>query len=168
MSSARGEIAGEQAKQMADSELESIDHLSFSVGSATRPMPPMIESSWSVEQMTHQGLPENSLTSMPVARQGELIGFVLRQDLDAVQLEDKGHVTIGEIMNPESLRVISTDESFREALRSLDRHRLNQLVVMDADYVVGIVTREDIVRALLTFKAQGMQAESMDSDTRSD
>lgn len=168
MSSARGEIAGEQAKQMADSELESIDHLSFSVGSATRPMPPMIESSWSVEQMTHQGLPENSLTSMPVARQGELIGFVLRQDLDAVPLEDKGHVTIGEIMNPESLRVISTDESFREALRSLDRHRLNQLVVMDADYVVGIVTRKDIVRALLTFKAQGMQAESMDSDTRSD
>jgi CBS domain-containing protein len=56
-------------------------------------------------------------------------------------------------MNPDSLRVVSREESVREALGSMDRHRVNQLVVMDSDYVVGIVTREDIVRALLELRA---------------
>ncbi|MBT4126880.1 MAG: site-2 protease family protein [Chloroflexi bacterium] len=168
MTSARSEIAGEQAKQLEESDLESIDHLGFSVGVATRSMPPMIESSWSIEQMTHQGLPEDPLTSMPVGRQGELIGFVLRRDLDQVPIEHKGQISVGELMNPDSLRVISTNESFRDALRSMDRNRLNQLVVMDADYVVGIITREDIVRALLEFKTQGMHAEPMDRDTSAD
>jgi len=168
MSSARGEIAGEQAQEVRGAGLGPMDRLGFSVGTATRPMPPMIESTWSVEQVTHQGLPGNSLTSMPVARQSELIGFVLRQDLDAVPLERKGQVTIGEIMNPESLRVISTDESVREALRLLDKHRLNQLVVMDADYVEGIVTREDIVRALVTFRSQTQRPEADQRDGTAD
>lgn len=163
MSSARSEVEGEQAQQRLE-DSEEVDHLSFSVGSATRSMPPMIESSWSVEQITHQGLPANPMASLPVAKQGELIGFIVRQDLDAVPLEHKGSVTVGELMNPNSLRVVSVGESVREALRSMDRHRVNQLVVMDNDYVVGIVAREDIVRALLEFRSAAGQPDSPEFD----
>ena len=161
MSSARGEVSGERARRDAET-VGQIDHLGFNVGMATRPMPPMVESTWSVEQMTYQGLPSNPLATMPVAKKGELIGFIVRQDLDSVPLERKGEVSIGELMNPDSLRVISRNEPARDALRAMDRYRVNQLVVMDSDYVVGIVTREDIVRMLLEFRVENDEVDPTD------
>lgn len=155
MSSGRSEVDGEGANRARQSAKEagSVEGLDLTVGMATRPMPPMLEGSWSVEQVMHQGLPGSPLASVPVARQGELVGFVVRQDIDSVPLERQSETSIGELMNPDSLRVVSREESVREALGSMDRHRVNQLVVMDSDYVVGIVTREDIVRALLELRA---------------
>jgi CBS domain-containing protein len=47
----------------------------------------------------------------------------------------------------------------------MDRHRVNQLVVMDSDYVVGIVTREDIVRALLQFRVTVERFDPTDTGT---
>ena len=92
------------------------------------------------------------MTSIPVAKEGELVGFILRSDLDGVPLEHKGEVTVEELMNPETLRVISKTNSVRDALRTMDRHSLSQLVVMDNDFVIGVVTREDIVEALMKFR----------------
>ncbi|NQW21241.1 MAG: site-2 protease family protein [Chloroflexi bacterium] len=167
MSSARSEIQGERAKQASDSltSIDKIDHLGFGVDAATRPMPPIIESTWSVEQMTLQDLPENPLASMPVGRQGELVGFIVRQDLDIVPAERKGHVSVGDLMNPNSLQIISKNDSMREALWSMDRHKVNQLVVMDTDFVIGIVTREDIVRTLLQFRATTDRVDSAGDET---
>jgi Zn-dependent protease len=164
MSSGRNEVKTERANRNGRS-VGTDNFLNFEVGMATKPMPPMIESGWSVEQMSYQGLPENSLASMPVAKNGELIGFVVRQDLDAVPLERTPEVTIGELMNPNSLRVISTHEPVSEALRSMDRNRVNQLVVMDGDFVIGIITREDIVRALIDLKPPIDQLDPTDTGT---
>ena len=100
-----------------------------------------------------------------MAQGGELVGFVVRQDIDAVPLQRRSDISIGELMNPDSLRVISKDESVRGALGSMDRHRVNQLVVMDSDYVVGIVTREDIVRALLQFRVTVERFDPTDTGT---
>ena len=100
-----------------------------------------------------------------MAKHGELVGFVVRQDIDRVPLELKDDTSIGELMNPDSLRVISKDESVREALGNMDRHHVNQLVVMDNDYVVGIVAREDIVRALLEFRGANEKIDSTDTGT---
>jgi len=159
MSSGRNEVYGERGNR-AGQATNIAKGLDLAVGMATRPMPPMLEVSWSVEQVMHQGLPGNLLASVPVAKHGELVGFVVRQDIDRVPLELKGTTSIGELMNPNSLRVISKDESVREALGNMDRHHVNQLVVMDNDYVIGIVTREDIVRALLEFRASNEKIDS--------
>ncbi|MDE0592290.1 MAG: site-2 protease family protein [Dehalococcoidia bacterium] len=169
MSSGRSEVDGDRAtraKQSTD-EAGSVEGLEFTVGIATRPMPAMLEGSCSVEQVTRQWLPEagSPLASVPVARKGELVGFVVRQDIDAVPLERQGETSVGELMNPDSLRVISKDESVREALGSMDIHNVNQLVVMDSDYVVGIVTRDDIVRALLQFRRANEKIDSTDTGT---
>lgn len=169
MSSARSEVRGERASRGDASSSSAatsgeLDHLTFEVGRATRPMPPMVESNWSIEQLSYQGMPANPLTSMPVAKQGELIGFVLRQDLDGVPLERKSSVTVGELMSPDSLRVISRHDSVGEALRVMDRSRLNQLVVMDNDYVIGIVTRDDIIKALLELRTTTDQTDSNAGD----
>ena len=167
MSSGRNEVDGENANRAEQSAkvAGSVDGLDFTVGMATRQMPPMLEGSWSVEQILRQGLPGSPTASVPVAKNGALVGFIVRQDLDAVPLERQGEISIGELMNPDSLRVISKDESVREALGSMDRHSVNQLVVMDSDYVVGIVTREDIVRALLQFRLAVERFDPTDTGT---
>jgi Zn-dependent protease len=169
MSSAKGEMKGEMAADDRAAQppvmgTEGLGHLSFEVGQATRPMPPMFESSWSVEQVTYKGLPEHPLTSIPVARRGELMGFIIKQDLDNISLERRGDVTIGELMSPDSLRVISRHDSVGDALREMDRHRLNQLVVMDDDFVIGIVTRQDIVEVLLRLKMMHETSTSTDDE----
>jgi Zn-dependent protease len=151
MSSGRNEVKAKLANR-TEATFGTDAYSNFEVGMATKPMPPMIESSCPVNQMSYQGLPENSLAWMPVANNGELIGFVVRKDLDAVPIARASQVTIGEIMNSGSLRVISKREPVSEALRSMDRNRVNQLVVMDGDFVIGIVTQEDIVSALLELR----------------
>ena len=166
MSSARGEIEGEKEGLGAEAA-ERFEKLDFEVRHATRPMPPMFESSWSVEQLQYQGLPANPMTSMPVARQGELIGFLLRRDLDFVPPEHAAQTSLGELMNPDSLRVISAYEPVHEALKSMDQYKVNQLVVMDGDYVTGIVTREDILRAMLNVRRQDDSERRPNAEDRS-
>jgi Zn-dependent protease len=167
MSSGRNEIDGERENSAEQSAnvAGSVDGLDFTVGMATRPIPPMLEDSWSVEQVSLQGFRGSPLASVPVARQGELIGFIVRQDIDAVPLECQARTSIGELMKSNNLRVISKDEAVRDALASMDRHRVNQLVVMDSDYVIGIVTREDVVRALLEFRATVERFDPTDTGT---
>jgi CBS domain-containing protein len=164
MSSARGEIQGEKAKREA-SAVELHSNLEFNVGRSTRALPPMIEGAWSVEQVMARGLPANPMASMPVAKQGELIGFVVRQDLSEISIERRGQVTVADLMDAKSLQVASVNDSAREALSLMDRHRLHQLVVMDNDYVIGMVTRPDIVAALLEFHSEREHPESAGDGT---
>ncbi len=164
MSSAKGEARGEQAQQEASS-LDMQDRLNFRVGVATRALPPMIEGAWSVEQVMTRGLPENPTASIPVAKQGELIGFIVRHDLADVSILERGRVTVGELMDPGSLRVVSINDPLREALRLMDMHRLHQLVVMDSDYVAGMVTRQDIVAAMVEFQSAGESTGPRDDGT---
>jgi predicted transcriptional regulator len=47
----------------------------------------------------------------------------------------------------------------------MDKHRVSQLVVMDDDYVIGIVTRQGIVQALLEFQPVSEHSDSTDGET---
>jgi CBS domain-containing protein len=47
----------------------------------------------------------------------------------------------------------------------MDKNRVNQLVVMDEDFVIGIITRQDIVETLLEFSAANDDAGSGDHGT---
>ena len=47
----------------------------------------------------------------------------------------------------------------------MDKHRVSQLVVMDSDYVVGIVTRQDIIAMLLELRGREDDAGHADSGT---
>jgi Zn-dependent protease/CBS domain-containing protein len=167
MSSARAEARGEANKERSQRDASSPavqDQLSLRVEMAMSPMPLMVESQLTVTQVMAGMGSMSSARSIPIAHNGELSGFIVRQDLDDVSFAERSRVLVGELVNSGSLRVISSDEPVREALSAMDRHRVNQLVVMDEDYVIGIVTRQGIVQALLEFPKGSGRSDPTDGE----
>ncbi len=142
---------GERAAQDAAGATARRDELGFSVGLAARPMPAMAEEGMTVFEVRIGGYLADSKASIPVARHGELIGFITPQELDDVPVERQNGVVIGQMMNPGSLRVVTASQSARDGLRMMDKYRVTQLVVMDTGFVVGIVTRQDILTRMIEF-----------------
>ena len=146
MSSARKE----QEEQASSVVLEQ-DRLSFKIGNIITPMPPMIEH----DQLISDVLTELQVTqrtdSIPVSKGGELLGFITGIDLERIPVEQRGKLIIGEITRSESLRFCSRFDSGRDALHAMDKYGVMQLVVMDDGYVFGIVTRQDITKAVQEF-----------------
>lgn len=167
MSSARSEARGEVDKRRLEEVASSSvvqDHLGFGVELATSPMPPMVESDLTVTQAM-MGMASMSPSSpIPIARNGELTGFIVRQDLDDVPFAQRSGVAVGQLVNSGSVRVISRDEPAREALSAMDRQPVSQLVVMDDDYVIGIVTRQSIVQALLELHPESEHSDSTNGE----
>ena len=167
MSSARSEARGEVDKRRLEEVASSSvvqDHLGFRVELATSPMPPMVESDLTVTQAM-MGMASMSPSSpIPIARNGELTGFIVRQDLDDVPFAQRSGVAVGQLVNSGSVRVISRDEPAREALSAMDRQPVSQLVVMDDDYVIGIVTRQSIVQALLELHPESEHSDSTNGE----
>ena len=167
MSSARSEARGEVDKRRLEEVASSSvvqDHLGFRVELATSPMPPMVESDLTVTQAM-MGMASMSPSSpIPIARNGELTGFIVRQDLDDVPFAQRSGVAVGQLVNSGSVRVISRDEPAREALSAMDRQSVSQLVVMDDDYVIGIVTRQSIVQALLELHPESEHSDSTNGE----
>ena len=78
--------------------------------------------------------------------------FIVKQDLEDVPWLERSKTAVGDLMNSGSLRVISVHDPAREALQLMDKHRVSQLVVMDSDYVIGVVSRQDIIATLLNLR----------------
>jgi len=72
-------------------------------------------------------------------------------DLAQIPLEQRTKLVLAEITQPHSLRVCSRFDSGRDALSTMDKYRVMQLVVMDGHSVLGIVTRQDIIRTVKNF-----------------
>ena len=146
MSSARNE----QEEQASSVVLEQ-DRLSFRIGNIIAPMPTMIEH----DQLISDVLAELQVTqradSIPVSKGGELLGFITGIDLERLPVEQREKLIIGEITRSESLRFCSRFDSGRDALHAMDKYGVMQLVVMDDGYVFGIVTRQDITKAVQEF-----------------
>ncbi len=62
-------------------------------------------------------------------------------------LSDVGSTKLEEMMT-KSVHTISSEASVEEASELMVRHRINRLPVIENGYVVGIVTRRDIIEGL--------------------
>jgi len=98
------------------------------------------------------------ISGMPVVVKGKLVGLLSRTDIvnylsigpgEAMDAECKARyaATVREIMISE---VVTVDPSFtiEEAAMRMVEHDINLLPVVEAEKVVGIVTRGDIIKVL--------------------
>jgi acetoin utilization protein AcuB len=111
-------------------------------------------------QHAHDRLRKYRINQFPVVRDGKLVGIVTDRDLrDAypsslrrIRTEDieefAAERTVEQIMTREVV-TISPEALLREAALRLRQYRLGALPVMEEGQLVGIITRSDLLEAML-------------------
>ena len=86
--------------------------------------------------------------SVPVAKDGRLLGIVTDRDLVVRVLaegRDPTSTTIGEIASSD-LETVSPDDDLNTALRKMAGNKVRRLPVVEGDELVGIVAQADVAR----------------------
>lgn len=87
----------------------------------------------------------------PVLENGKLIGVVSWHDTRHIPLDKRDEVKVGQIMT-KNVIFLSPNNQAREALDLLDEHKIGRVIVVDPtdpNTLVGMVTRQDILKAYL-------------------
>ncbi len=106
----------------------------------------------------------NRVHRLPVVRDGRLVGIVSDSDIRNAAVRDSapgtaaGAMTVGEVMTREVITVTPWD-TVEDAALVLQKKRLGALPVVDGDRVVGIITKADVLAALIeTLDIEGIGA----------
>jgi Zn-dependent protease/CBS domain-containing protein len=90
----------------------------------------------------------------PVMDGEKILGIVTIADLQKVSDEDRTTTRVGQVM-ARKLYVIAPQEEASTAMRMMNELGIRRLPVIDSGRLVGIVSREDLVRAIELSSGQG-------------
>ena len=100
-------------------------------------------------------LADNRVHRLPVVRDGRLVGILSDSDIRNAAVRDSSPggaaaatMTVGEIMTREVITVTPWD-TVEDALLVLQKKRLGALPVVEGNRVVGIITKADVLAALI-------------------
>ena len=93
-------------------------------------------------------LDEHRIRHLPVLLDGRLAGIVSDRDLRSAAGANRRQTAVDEIMTPTPF-IVGPDTRVEEAARLMLDHRVGGLPVVEAGQLVGIVTSDDLLRALL-------------------
>lgn len=83
----------------------------------------------------------------PVIDNGSLAGIVTLEDVQRVPEDQRRSTNVGQVMS-KNLYVIGPDEEASAAAKMMNERRVRRLPVMENNNLIGIVSREDLVRAM--------------------
>lgn len=89
---------------------------------------------------------QHKISGLPVVKNGKVVGIVTNRDL---RFETKLDQPVSNVMTPrERLVTVSEDDSLEQAKALMHKHRLERVLVMDADNSLkGLITVKDIQKA---------------------
>ena len=103
----------------------------------------------SLQRLADEYILPLGVRTVPVTQDGQLAGVISLRDMRKVPHEQWGEVPVGHAMTPlEHLRTISPHQPITDALLLMSDGDVNQLPVIENGNLVGILSREAIVRAL--------------------
>ena len=96
-------------------------------------------------------LVSNEISGMPVAASdGRVIGVITESDIVRTLIEGKRleNLTAGEVMTGPPITV-DVGTEIEQVMKSLEDNRIVRVPVTDQDKLVGIISRRDVIRAIL-------------------
>jgi len=89
-------------------------------------------------------------TSFPVCESGRVVGIITLNSVKEIPKESWGRQTIRNATTPISHEfILHPDEEAVEALRKIITSDMGRLPVVKGDYIVGILSRKDIMNLLV-------------------
>jgi CBS domain-containing protein len=96
-------------------------------------------------------LVSNEISGMPVAASdGRVVGVITESDIVRTLIEGKRleNLTAGEVMTGPPITV-DVGTEIEQVMKSLEDNRIVRVPVTDQDKLVGIISRRDVIRAIL-------------------
>jgi predicted transcriptional regulator len=108
---------------------------------------PHVQGRMSLEQLVEEKVLTGGQRYFFVEENGRLQGMLTLKDITGVPREDWGRILVEEAMVPlERLVKVSPDMKVLEALQAMDDASIAQVPVLEAERMVGLLTREQILR----------------------
>ena len=86
------------------------------------------------------------ISGVPITQKGKLVGILTNRDL---RFETNFNQRISEVMTKENLITVPLGISMEEAKKTLHKHRIEKLLVVDEDYrLKGLITVKDIKKTI--------------------
>lgn len=108
---------------------------------------PVITRQLSIGQLVRQHILVSGQHYFIIADGAELQGIVTVKDIKSIPKKKWNSTQVGEAMTPVSaIRTARINQPAESILEQMDKLGINQMPVLEEDKVVGIVTREDLIR----------------------
>jgi Zn-dependent protease len=121
---------------------------------------PTIPPGTTIESLVKDHITKDFNRAYVVALGGKLQGLVTLSDVRSVPLEKRPEVWVSEVMKrPPAVIHVGPEEPLEKALQLIAAKDIHQLVVMDEDRLVGLLSRGDILRVLEIASALGAAEE---------
>lgn len=101
----------------------------------------------------------------PIVRDGLLVGLLTSRDLNRALAHEQDHLTLGDIMLGNVVSLMPND-SLEHALYLMQYSGWGQVPVLEGEKLIGIVTRSDVIHALVAHPSNDFRTLSLDDLTQ--
>jgi len=115
----------------------------------TKRNPPTVPQNITVDDLVENYIMQTDDHAFPVMEDNTLVGIVCLDDVRKVPGSERSKKQVSDIMTAKSeLLTIGPEDSANEALQTISKKSIRQLVVMEDGELFGLIRRRDIVRFL--------------------
>jgi CBS domain-containing protein len=119
------------------------------VGNVVRRDPTAVDPRTSVADLVERYLLPGNRRAMPVSDGDRLVGIVTLSDIKDVPPDERGRVTVGEVMGGrDGLISVGPGETLSRAVERITERDLEQVPVVEDGRLIGVLTRADVMRQL--------------------
>jgi Zn-dependent protease/CBS domain-containing protein len=119
------------------------------VGQVMNPQPVVVPANISLQKLVDEYFLRQGVRAAPVMQGDSLSGFITLSDIARVEREHWSSTPVGHVMRQaEQTYVVTPEQALSDVLQEMVTRDINQAPVMQGDRLVGLLSRESIVRYL--------------------
>jgi Zn-dependent protease/CBS domain-containing protein len=127
------------------------------VGEVMNPSPTTTPANISLQKLVYDNLLPSGVSYALVMQGDRLAGLITLSDIRHIPNEQWGQVPVGHVMIPlEKLHVVSPQQNLNDVLPLMAGRDVNQLPVLQDDRLVGLLSRDAIIRFLEIRRGLGL------------